>query len=146
MLVYINIARKRSTVSSPMATVTRDLAIFELQSYVRGYHEYMDRWTPVTGQELLLKREPSNSYDPHAVAVYLDADLVGHIPYNLAPTLSAFLRRRVNKGFAEVTGRRVNRGAGYGLEIPCIYRLMGPKMYIEKLKQIIDSLQIAGQL
>ena len=36
---------------------------------------------------------------------------------------TAFLRRDINKGFAEVTGDKVNRGAGYGLEVPCTYRL-----------------------
>ena len=37
-------------------------------------------------------------------AVYYDNDVVGHIPYNLAPKVSAFLKRDVNKGFAEITG------------------------------------------
>ena len=31
-------------------------------------------------------------------------------------------------GFVEVTG---SRGPGYGLEIPCIYRLYGPKPYTD---------------
>ena len=44
----------------------------------------------------------------------LNEDLiVGHVPYNLAPVVEMFLRREVNTGFAEVTGSRVNRGAGY---------------------------------
>ena len=34
----------------------------------------------------------------------------------------------MNKAFAEVTGGKVNRG-GYGLEVPCVYRLYGPKVY-----------------
>ena len=52
--------------------------------------------------------------------VYYDNEVVGHIPYNLAPKVSAFLKRDDNKGFAEITG--MNRGAGYGLEVPCVYR------------------------
>ena len=52
------------------------------------------------------------------------------------------MKRDVNKGFAEVTGDKVNRGAGYGLEIPCKYRLYGPKAYIDKMQEIIDSLNI----
>ena len=47
--------------------------------------------------------------------------------------------RDVNKAFAEVTGAGVNRGAGYGLEIPCIYRLYGPPAYIERMKQLKTS-------
>ncbi len=37
--------------------------------------------------------------------------------FNLAFTLSAFLRRPANTTIAEVTGSKVNRGAGYGLEV-----------------------------
>ena len=44
--------------------------------------------------------------------------LVGHVPYNLAPIISFFLKRDVNKA---LVGERVNKGAGYGLEISCEY-------------------------
>ena len=54
----------------------------------------------------------------------------------------SILRRDVNKAFVEVTGEKVNRGAGYGLEIPCIYRLYGPTIYICRMKELIDSLII----
>ena len=60
---------------------------------------------------------PDNSRDVHAVAALRERQVVGHIPYNLAPTVELFLRREVNKGFVEVNGARVNRGAGYGLEL-----------------------------
>ena len=32
-----------------------------------------------------------------------------------------------------MTGPRVNRAAGYGLEIPCVYRFYGPKPYTDKV-------------
>ena len=50
-----------------------------------------------------------------------------------------FLNRDCNKGFVEVTGSEVNRGAGYGLEIPCIYRLYGPKPYTERNSEFFAS-------
>ena len=56
-----------------------------------------------------------------------DDSIVGHLPFNLAPTVSAFLRRSTNSGVAEVTGSKVNRGGGHGLEIPCKYTFYGPK-------------------
>jgi hypothetical protein len=31
-----------------------------------------------------------------------------------------FLSRTCNKAVVEVTGPKVNRGAGYGLEVPCV--------------------------
>ena len=121
-----------------------NLQVFEIDSYVRGYHAYMDVWSPVIGETLLVKREPSNVKDRHAVASFKEDAVVGHVPYNIAPRFSQFLRRDVNKAFAEVTGEKVNREAGYGLEIPCVYRLYGPKVYIDRMKELIDSLRAGG--
>ena len=57
--------------------------------------------------EILVKIEPTNRYDIHAVAIYRDTEIVGHVPY-LAPRMSAFLMRE-DKAFAEITGAKVNR-------------------------------------
>ena len=89
-----------------------DTAIYEVHSFVRGLHAYKDIWTPVVGEILRLRREPDNIRDRHAVAVMDASDrIVGHIPWNLAPIFSPFLLRDFNKGFVEVTGHEVNRGA-----------------------------------
>ena len=69
-----------------------------------------------------------------------EQDVVGHVPYNLAPFLSSFLQREVNKGTVRITGKRVNRGGGYGLEIPCLYCLYGAKPFIDKMKEIVRNL------
>ena len=111
----------------------------ELTSFIRGHHIYKDVWTPVVGETLLLRREPSNVKDDQAIAVVKDGEVVGHIPYNISATVSHFLSRDCNKAFAEVTGPRVNRGGGYGLEVPCKYRFCGPKLYIKKMNEIIES-------
>ena len=58
-----------------------------------------------------------------------------------SPYLSRFLARYVNKAFAEVTGEKVNRGAGYRLEIPCVYHVYGQEKNVIKLKELTDSLQ-----
>ena len=122
------------------------LEILEIQSYIRGYHEYMEVWTPTIGETLVVKPEPSNEMDSNAVAVLKESVVVGHVPRNLAPRMALFLRRGVNKAFAEVTGPKVNRGAGYGLEIPCTYRLYGPPAYIQRMRDLVQSLMDAGHL
>ena len=81
-------------------------------------------------------REPLNEKDGNAVAVVrplsrnfteaehpntVSEEIVGHIPLQMSPYVSKFLKRRTNNGKAIITGKRVNRGAGYGLEIPCSY-------------------------
>ena len=120
--------------------------VAELDSYIRGYHAYTDIWSPVVGEILLLKREPDNLVDASAVVVWKEDKIVGHVPYNIASVISQFLRRDCNKGFVQVTGNKVNRGAGYGLEVPCTYRLYGPRPFIERITQIVQSLQERGRL
>ena len=39
--------------------------------------------------------------------------------------LTKFLKRATNSGKAVIKGKRVNRGGGYGLEVPCEYRFTG---------------------
>ena len=56
----------------------------------------------------------------HVNAVNETVDVVGHIPKNVAPYVSKFLKRASNSASVTVKGKRINRGAGYGLEIPCV--------------------------
>ena len=95
----------------------------------------------MTGEVLLLKREPEIVRDMYAVAVIWQSDraTVGHILFNLAPIVSPFLARDY-KAVAEITGPRVNRGAGYGMEVPCIYRLYSRQRYIDHAKEAILKL------
>ena len=80
--------------------------------------------TTVVGEMLLLKRKPTNSMDLFTVN-----ETVGHVPFQYF--LFVFCKEIV--GFAEVIRPRVNRGAGGGLEIPCVYKLYGPKPYTDSL-------------
>ena len=86
---------------------------------------------------LELEKEPSNSVDRYAVAVTKNGTVVGHVPRNFSVL---FLMRSQNKGVAEVTGTKVNRGAGYRLEVPCFYRFYGSTRYVERLKAAIEKI------
>ena len=101
-------------------------------------------WNPRVGQVLRLRKEPDNSHNRHAFAVMKSGDtVVGHVPYNLARLFSHFLAREFNKGSVYITGERTNRGAGYGLEVPCLY---GPKAFVDHLKQKVENLRDRGLL
>lgn len=51
------------------------------------------------------------------------------------------LKRLTNKGKVVITGKRVNRGAGYGLEIPCKYIFYGDNQaFIPWLKSKLKGL------
>ena len=40
-----------------------------VESYIRGYHEYVDIWEPKIDEKYELKREPENKKDSDAVAI-----------------------------------------------------------------------------
>ena len=122
-----------------------DITSLEVQSYIRGYHTHQDIWDPRIREVLLLQREPNNPEDKFAVAIIRRGNIVGHLPFNLASVVSAFLRRDVNKGLVEVKDTKVNQGAGYGLEIPCTY-FYGSKSFIDKLNQLVEDLREEGRL
>ena len=65
--------------------------------------------------------------------------VVGHVPRNLAPLIFYFLLRDVNKGMVEIVGQPVNRGAGMGMEVPCVYHLFGPKKYLKRLEEVLKN-------
>ena len=83
---------------------------------------------------------------PVCVNAPLEDCVVGHVPYNLAKSVSQFLSMDANKSFAKVTSSKVNRGAGYGLEIPVVYSLYGPSPYVEKMKTLVEKLRVDGFL
>ena len=48
-------------------------------------HTWKSVLLAVMGEMLVVKIEPTNRHDIHAVAIYRDTEIVGHVPYNLAP-------------------------------------------------------------
>ena len=51
------------------------------EGVVSPQHEYI--WTPAVGEMLVVKIEPTNRHETHAVAIYRDTELVDyhHVPY-----------------------------------------------------------------
>ena len=51
-------------------------------SCIRGYHIYKDIhvWTATIGEELVCRREPTNSKDRYAVSVMKEENIIGHVP------------------------------------------------------------------
>ena len=109
---------------------------YDLDSFVRGHHAYMDIWTPKAGDEnFCLKSENENQHDKFAVAIVLKERIVGHVPKNLSKILHQFKKIPNCTIGCKVTGKRVNRGAGYGLEIPVQYRFIGAEKAVEWAKK-----------
>jgi len=112
---------------------------FQKESFVHGHHVYFTNWTPTVGEVLSVKREVLNEYDRFAVAIWKDEEVVGHVPKALSKITSFFLKYNGILVFCEVTGRRVNRGVGLGMEVPCIYKFYGCQAHIKKLQEIVSK-------
>ena len=136
-------------------------SVVRVNSFVRVYHEYVDIWQPAISSEHSLRREPGNEVDKNAVAVVQETqsgnttracsqaeplnihpneiavgmEVVGHVPKLMAQWVTKFLKRASNSGTVVITGKRINRGAGYGLELPCEFKFQGDKYSCDWLKE-----------
>ena len=87
---------------------------------------------------LELKLEPTNAHDKFATAV-IKPD--GTIDRYASKAVLFFLRKAGSAGFCDVTGSSVNRGVGFGLEIPCNYKFYGRQAYVDRLQTLIVAVQ-----
>ena len=105
---------------------------YDLDSFLRGYHAYMDISIPkVNDENFCLKSENENQHDKFAVAIVLEERIVGHVPKNLGQIFHQFMKIPNCTIGCKVTGKRVNRGVGCGLEIPVQYRFIGAEKAVE---------------
>ena len=73
-----------------------------------------------------------------------NGEIFGHIPRALASTKQGtgtvchFLKKSECTGDVRIVGKAVNQGGGNGMEVPCVYRFMGPEKYVQRLKSLLD--------
>ena len=65
-------------------------------------------------------------------------EVLGHVPKLMARSVTTFLKRKTNSGHLLVTGKRVNIGVGYGLEIPYLFEFRGDKFSCNRLKANLE--------
>ena len=119
--------------------------VFKYSSYSRGYHAYKEIWNPLVGDDsLICEPEESNEHDKYAVAIVFDDCLlkkvVGHVPLYWSKLAFKFLQFQNHSIHVAVTGERVIRGAGLGLEIPVDWFFYGGSRVIAWLKNSIEKL------
>ena len=78
-----------------------------------------------------LKSENENWHDKFVVAIVMVERIVGHVSKNLSKIFHQFMKIPNCTIGCKVTGKRVNRRAGYGLEIPLQYRFIGAEKAVE---------------
>ena len=105
---------------------------YSFNSFVRGYHVYIDSWDLKLGDENLeLVPEEDNKHDDFAVAIKFEDRIVRHIPKNLSKIMNRFTKIPSCSLRCKVTCKRVSRGAGYGLEIPVVYEMIRPEKAVD---------------
>ena len=109
---------------------------FSFNSYARGYHAYMKIWNPVDGVVLVCTRETDNPHDNYATSIIRNSI----VPLDLSKTFSNFLSLPVSTMLCIVTGKRLNRGAGLGLEILLMYQAGGHKKALQWLEKAITKI------
>ena len=72
---------------------SKDRARYCYDSEVMGYYIYQDIWEARHGEILGCFRETGNVFDPFAVCVKKDAEVVGHVPRKISPI---FVKQRHN--------------------------------------------------
>ena len=66
---------------------------FECDLVIRGYHIYKEIWEASYGEMFHCMRETGNSFDPFAVTVVRDGEIIGHVPKLISAASSQFQRR-----------------------------------------------------
>ena len=108
----------------------------------RGFHVYQEIWTPVIGECLECRHEPRNVEDKNAIAVIKDETVIGHVPRCFSLWMKMILGLPKSNISCKITGNRVNRGAGNGLEIPCEYSAEGDRRTVNWLEKGASSEKI----
>ena len=67
--------------------------------------------------------------------------VVEHVPQNISKTCSMFLKVPNTSIEVQVVRKRLNRGRGYGLEIPIIYCFYGQEKLVNWFIKKIEALK-----
>ena len=127
-------------IDEPLPIVIDKANSFSFNSYARGYHAYMKIWNPVDGAVLVCTRETDNPHDNYAVSIIRNSYVVGHVPLGLSKSFSNFLSLPVSTMLCIVTGKRLNCGAGLGLEILVMYQARGHEKALQWLEKTITKI------
>ena len=88
--------------------------------------------------------EKTITYTTNTVAVthsnHVGPCVGGHIPFLYSSTFKKFLFLPNHTIRVLVTGKRINRGTGYGLEIPVEYVFNGNEKALQRAKKVLTFL------
>ena len=121
-----------------MCTQGSEKAILLHEDVIRGHHVYKSVWSPVLGETLTAAQERGNPMDRFAIAVQREDTIIGHVPCTISKVFWYFIEHG-GMISCEVTGQRRH---GKGLEVPCLYKLLGEEKMINKAKKLIAKSRV----
>ena len=62
-----------------------------VDSCVRGFQVYSDRWTPALGEILVCEIEDGNASNSYTVAIKKGSEIIGHVPRKISAACHLFL-------------------------------------------------------
>ena len=121
------------------------LLSFSVESMVRGYHIYKDRWCPHIDEELDYQRERHNYRDPFAASVMKGSVIVGHLPRKIPAICYVFLGKHNSPISCKITvSRKYSQDLPQGgMEVPCTFTFQGQKGFVEKARKMPTKPTIA---
>ena len=72
------------------------------------------------------------------IAIVKEQEVVGHVPGRISNIVFFFLGYDENIVSCEITGQCINRGAGLGIEVPCVYKFRGRGTHITRLQEFLE--------
>ena len=92
-----------------------------------------------TDEYRLSSKRNKTEHNAHPNELTSNLEVVGHVPKLMAQWVTRFLKRQTNSATVVVKGKRINRGAGYGLELPCQYHFKGDTFSCDWLKEKLQQ-------
>ena len=128
-------------IDEPLPIVIDKANSFSFNSFARGYHTYIKIWNPVDGAVFVCTwGETDNPHDNYAVSIIRIWNVVGHVPLGLSKIFSNFLSLPVSTMLCIVTEKRLDRGAGFGVEILVMYQARGHEKALQWLEKTITKI------
>ena len=126
------------------ALVDNSFYMFTYSSHSRGYHAYKDVWRPTAVDKLLIcEWEETNEYNRNAVFIIFDDCMLkkvfGYVLFNWSKLAAKFQLSPNHHICGVVTGKQINRGAAFHLEIPIDYIFHGDSRVTTWHKKALEN-------
>ena len=112
-----------------------------VDSCIRGYHVYYDRWTPTVGEVLMCEVEDENASDRYAVAIKKGDETIGHVPRKISAACNLFLELGGSlRCIITDTHRQYSADLPQGgLEIPCklVFESSKSSSLVPKVRRLV---------